>query len=100
MDDLSLYAFPALVAVWLFVMGCAVGSFLNVCVYRMPRGKDLLWPSSRCGSCFTAIPLKHNVPLVSYLLLRGRCATCRARFSMRYFWAEFSTGAAFALLYL
>lgn len=90
----------AILFTWLFVMGCAVGSFLNVCVYRLPRGKNLLWPSSRCGFCFTPIPLYHNVPLLSYWLLRGRCVRCRARFSTRYFWAEFATGTAFALLYL
>jgi leader peptidase (prepilin peptidase) / N-methyltransferase len=90
----------AIVFGWLFVVGCAVGSFLNVCVYRLPRHKNLLWPSSRCGFCFTPIPLYHNVPLLSYWLLRGRCIKCRARFSMRYFWAEFLTGASFALLYL
>jgi leader peptidase (prepilin peptidase)/N-methyltransferase len=90
----------AIVFGWVFVLGCAVGSFLNVCVYRLPRHKNLLWPSSRCGSCFTPIPLYHNVPLLSYWLLRGRCIRCRARFSMRYFWAEFLTGTSFALIYL
>jgi leader peptidase (prepilin peptidase)/N-methyltransferase len=90
--DWILYLFPALVLVWLFVMGCAVGSFLNVCLYRLPRGKNLFWPSSRCGVCLRPIPLYLNIPLVSWWWLRGRCRSCRAPFSMRYFWVELLTG--------
>src|SRR5207253_567028 len=62
--------------------------------------RNVAWPSSRCGTCYRPIPLYHNVPLLSYFLLRGRCRRCGARFSVRYFLAEFLTGAAFALLYL
>src|SRR4051812_9955360 len=62
----------------LFLVGCCVGSFLNVCIYRMGTGRSISWPGSHCGSCFTAIPMRHNIPLVSYLLLRGRCAVCGA----------------------
>lgn len=94
---------PALWLVYLhlclFVVGCCVGSFLNVCIFRMARGRSISWPGSHCGSCFTAIPMWHNVPLVSYLLLRGRCASCGATFSVRYFLVELLTGGVFAGLF-
>jgi leader peptidase (prepilin peptidase)/N-methyltransferase len=93
------YVFPALVLFWLFVMGCAVGSFLNVCLYRLPRGKNLLWPSSRCGACLQPIPLYLNVPLFAWWWLRGRCRRCGASFSMRYFWIELLTGLVVVGLY-
>lgn len=96
-----------LVAAWLgflfgivFAIGCAVGSFLNVCVYRLPRGKNLGWPSSRCGACLQPIAGSDNIPIWSYWRLRGRCRRCGATFSMRYFWLELATGAAFVALYL
>lgn len=97
--DYAVYIWLALFTLWLFAVGCAVGSFLNVCIHRLPRGQALTWPSSRCGACLTAIRLKDNVPLLSYLRLRGRCRACGARFSMRYFWVEALTGALFAGLY-
>lgn len=84
---------------WLFVLGCAVGSFLNVCIYRLPRAKNLGWPSSRCGSCLQPIRSVDNVPLLSYWKLGGRCRACGAVFSMRYFWVELLTGVVFVLLY-
>ena len=99
MDEMIRYVFPVVVLVWLFVMGCAVGSFLNVCIYRLPRHKNLLWPSSRCGVCAQPIALYHNIPLVSWWWLRGRCRTCRASFSMRYFWVELLTGLVVVGLY-
>jgi leader peptidase (prepilin peptidase)/N-methyltransferase len=92
-----------LLLAWLiliFVLGAAVGSFLNVCIYRLPLEKSILWPGSRCGSCFQRIRLfPDNIPLVSYLLLRGRCRTCGARFSPRYFLVELLTGLGFAGLF-
>src|SRR5262245_24659952 len=69
--DVEVVVWYGILFAWIFVLGCAVGSFLNVCVYRLPRRKNLLWPSSRCGRCFSPIPLYHNVPLVSYWVLRG-----------------------------
>src|SRR5713226_1646451 len=92
-----------LLIAWLilfFVIGAAVGSFLNVCTYRLPLEKSILWPGSRCGSCFQRVRLfPDNIPLVSYLLLRGRCRTCGARFSPRYFLVELFTGLGFAGLF-
>jgi leader peptidase (prepilin peptidase)/N-methyltransferase len=84
---------------WLFIMGSAVGSFLNVCIYRLPRGRNLFWPSSRCGTCVTAIRASDNLPLLAYWRLGGRCRTCGAQFSARYFLVELIVGVVFAGLY-
>jgi leader peptidase (prepilin peptidase)/N-methyltransferase len=82
-----------------FIFGAAVGSFLNVCVYRIPYEKSFLWPGSRCGNCYQPIRFYDNIPLLSYWLLRGRCRRCGAHFSMRYFLVELGTALAFAGLY-
>jgi leader peptidase (prepilin peptidase)/N-methyltransferase len=95
-----LYVWPALVLVWVFVIGAAVGSFLNVCIYRTAAGKGLTWPGSRCGHCLREVRLKDNIPLFSYWILRGRCRDCGARFSMRYFWVELLTAVALVALYV
>jgi leader peptidase (prepilin peptidase)/N-methyltransferase len=84
---------------WLFVLGACVGSFLNVCIYRLPRGKPLSWPGSRCGSCFTKIPPRENIPILGYWMLGGRCPRCQATFSMRYFAVELFTGLVFVALF-
>src|SRR5215471_16235488 len=95
-----------LVAVWivflllmLFLLGSSVGSFLNVCIVRLPQGRSLIRPASCCGKCGKLIRWEDNIPLVSYWLLRGHCRTCGAQFSMRYFWIELLTGIAFVLIY-
>src|SRR5947208_13206977 len=85
--------------VFAFLLGTAVGSFLNVCAYRLPYEKSVLWPGSRCGSCYQAIRWYDNIPLLSYWLLRGRCRICGATFSPRYFLVELFTGLAFAALF-
>jgi leader peptidase (prepilin peptidase)/N-methyltransferase len=94
---------PQLVTLyWLFVafvIGGCVGSLLNVVVARLPLEKSIIWPGSRCGSCYQRIPFHHNLPIVSYLILRGRCGTCGARFSSRYMWVELGTALAFAGLF-
>jgi leader peptidase (prepilin peptidase)/N-methyltransferase len=83
----------------LFLLGACIGSFLNVCIYRLPLEKSLLWPDSRCGHCFQPIRWYDNIPLLSYWLLRGRCRTCGYRFSIRYFLIELFTGLCFAALF-
>src|SRR5687767_15857699 len=83
---------------WSFVMfafGCTVGSFLNVCIYRMPIGLSIVSPPSHCPSCKQAIPWYLNVPLFTWLVLRGKCANCKVRISPRYFLVELLTGLAF-----
>jgi leader peptidase (prepilin peptidase)/N-methyltransferase len=83
-----------------FVFGACIGSFLNVVIWRLPRGESLVFPASRCPGCEEAIPPWANVPIVSYLLLRGRCRACHAPISPRYPIVEALTGALFAALLL
>ena len=78
-----------------FVLGCIVGSFLNVCIYRLPRGESLVSPPSHCPHCNYSIPWYLNIPLLTWVLLRGRCAHCRAPISVRYFIVELLCGIAF-----
>jgi leader peptidase (prepilin peptidase) / N-methyltransferase len=78
------------------VGGLVVGSFLNVVAYRLPRDESLVHPRSRCPSCDTQLRAIDNVPLVSWLLLRGRCHHCGAAISARYPLVELATGALYA----
>jgi len=82
-----------------FGLGTIIGSLLNVCIYRLPMEKSILWPGSHCGKCYQPIRWYDNVPLLSYLLLRGRCRTCGAKYSWRYFFIELLTGLLFAGLF-
>src|SRR5205085_376742 len=74
----------ALLLVFLALFGLAVGSFLNVCIHRVPARVSVVSPGSRCPSCGYALGWADNIPVVSYALLRGRCRSCRARISIRY----------------
>ncbi|HIC92493.1 MAG TPA: prepilin peptidase [Syntrophaceae bacterium] len=67
-----------------FVLGAIVGSFLNVCIHRIPRGDSIIKPSSHCPACNQPISFFDNIPLISYLLLRGRCRHCHTHISFRY----------------
>jgi leader peptidase (prepilin peptidase)/N-methyltransferase len=78
------------------LVGLLVGSFLNVCIYRLPRRESVVGGRSRCPSCGRQIRAWENVPIVSWLALRGRCAGCRAPISIRYPIVELVTGAVFA----
>jgi leader peptidase (prepilin peptidase)/N-methyltransferase len=77
-------------------LGLCIGSFLNVCIHRMPRGESISFPGSRCGSCGTPIRWYDNVPFVSYLVLGGKCRACKAHVSSRYVLVELLTGFVFA----
>lgn len=66
------------------LVGAALGSFLNVCIHRLPEGQSVIAPRSRCPDCFAAIRNRDNIPILSYLWLRGRCRSCRARISIQY----------------
>jgi leader peptidase (prepilin peptidase) / N-methyltransferase len=85
--------------VMLFLLGSTVGSFLNVCIVRLPQGRSLVRPASCCTQCGKAIRWQDNIPLVSYWVLRGRCRACGAPFSMRYFWIELLSGLLFVAIY-
>jgi leader peptidase (prepilin peptidase)/N-methyltransferase len=78
-----------------FVFGCIVGSFLNVCIHRLPLGMSIVTPKSHCPHCKYSIPWYLNIPLVTWLALHGRCKNCGAPISPRYFIVELLTGAAF-----
>jgi leader peptidase (prepilin peptidase)/N-methyltransferase len=80
----------------IFLFGLIIGSFLNVCIYRIPRGLSIIIPSSRCPSCTTPIKPLDNIPIVSYIFLGGKCRHCKARISLRYPLVEFLN----AVLYL
>lgn len=94
------YLWLGYLILFLFMIGCAIGSFLNVCIARLPEGRSLVWPSSHCFQCKTPIRLRDNIPLLSYWLLGGKCRVCKASFSMRYFWIELATGFGFVSLFL
>ena len=79
---------------WAFAVGAAVGSFLNVVVARLPAGESVVHPRSRCPGCRTPIAWYDNLPVVSWILLRGRCRKCRNRISFRYPLVETLGGAA------
>ncbi len=79
----------------LILLGLAVGSFLNVCIHRLPRGQSLAHPPSRCPGCGYTLRWFDNIPVVSYVLLLGRCRRCRARISIRYPLVELATMALF-----
>lgn len=82
-------------SVLMFVFGCIVGSFLNVCIHRMPREISIVSPPSHCPHCKYAIPFYLNVPLLTWVVLRGKCKNCGAPISFRYFLVELLTGVAF-----
>jgi leader peptidase (prepilin peptidase)/N-methyltransferase len=97
MDAASLVSSGALVGI-AFALGLVVGSFLNVVIHRLPRGESIVRPRSHCPACGHRITAWENVPVLSYLWLRGRCRSCGAAISLRYPLVELLTGGVFALL--
>jgi prepilin signal peptidase PulO-like enzyme (type II secretory pathway) len=89
---------PWLLYGFLFVLGSIIGSFLNVVIYRVPLGMSLSYPESRCPNCERPIRWYHNVPILGWLLLRGRCADCGARISIRYPIVEAIIGGVFVVV--
>jgi leader peptidase (prepilin peptidase)/N-methyltransferase len=88
----------ALAAVVAGVVGLVIGSFLNVIIWRVPRGESVVSPPSHCPGCDVPIAPRDNVPVVSWLVLRGRCRHCHNRISVRYPLVELATGVLFALM--
>ena len=89
-----------MIFVIVFIFGLIIGSFLNVCIYRMPRDESIVFPGSRCVSCKKPINWYDNIPLLSYVLLRGKCRFCDARISPRYFFVEFISALCFLILFM
>ena len=83
----------------IFVLGLAFGSFLNVCIYRLPLDLSVVKPRSACPSCKRPIASYDNLPVVSWLILRGRCRNCKTKISARYLFVELLTGALFLVCY-
>ncbi|MBE9029129.1 prepilin peptidase [filamentous cyanobacterium LEGE 11480] len=94
--DLSLFLNGAIV----FMLGGAIGSFLNVVIYRLPAGLSVLHPPSRCPHCMTPLRKRDNLPIIGWLKLRGKCAHCQAPISSRYPIVEAVTGLLFLASYL
>jgi leader peptidase (prepilin peptidase)/N-methyltransferase len=91
---------PALVVAFFAAFGLIVGSFLNVCIYRLPLKQSIVWPASRCAKCQRELSWYENVPVVAWLVLGGRCRTCHERISAMYPIVELVTGALFVGAYL
>ncbi|MFF0264208.1 prepilin peptidase [Kribbella sp. NPDC004536] len=89
-----------MIAAFAGVLGLLVGSFLNVVVYRVPRGESVVRPPSHCPRCGSLVRSRHNAPVLGWILLRGRCADCRLPISVRYPLVELATGVLFAAVAL
>lgn len=82
-----------------FLLGACFGSFANVIIYRMPKGESIVTPRSHCQNCQKNVAWYDNIPMVSWLILRGKCRHCGAKFSFRYFFVELLTACLFTLAY-
>ncbi len=91
------FAFHAICLAYWFVVGAVIGSFLNVCIYRIPNKESIVKGASHCTTCGEKITKRDLVPIISYFVLRGRCRSCKAPFSIRYALVEFLTGILFVL---
>jgi leader peptidase (prepilin peptidase)/N-methyltransferase len=83
-----------------FIFGAAVGSFLNVCIYRLPAKTSIVKPSSRCPNCGHPIRYRDNLPIISFILLGGKCRDCKSRISLRYPLVELITAALALILFI
>jgi leader peptidase (prepilin peptidase)/N-methyltransferase len=88
-----------LVTFLFFILGLLLGSFLNVCIDRLPRNESIVYPPSHCAVCQHRLGVKDLIPVFSYLRLRGRCRYCQTSIPRKLFWVELATGLIFALLY-
>ena len=80
-----------------FIFGSLIGSFLNVCIYRVPEGRSIVTPSSRCSSCGTPVRFYDNIPILSYIILGGKCRDCKTKLSFQYPFVEFLNAALYVL---
>lgn len=93
-------AYSVMIGLWLFALGAVVGSFLNVCIYRIPWQKSVIWPGSHCPKCLQPIIARDNIPIVSWLALRGECRACGAPIPPRYALVELLVGLLFVAVYI
>lgn len=99
-SDLTSPVFYQVLAVFIFIFGMLWGSFLNVCIYRIPIEKSIVFPPSSCPVCGHKIKWYENIPVVSYLFLLGRCSSCKTRISPIYPIVELLTGFLFMMVYI
>ncbi len=84
----------------IFILGACIGSFFNVCIYRIPLNESIIFPKSHCPSCDKPIPFYFNIPIISYISLRGKCAFCGAEIPIRYLIVEVLTPIFIALIFI
>jgi leader peptidase (prepilin peptidase)/N-methyltransferase len=84
----------------IFLLGLIIGSFLNVCIYRIPNGDSIIYPRSYCTSCESKIKWYDMIPVISYIILKGKCRNCGSRISIHYPIIELATGIIFVALFL
>jgi len=99
MWHIEVVAPPFLIALFVFLFGLIIGSFLNVCILRIPSGKSIVLPASACTKCGTAIRPYDNIPVISYILLGGKCRKCKTKISPMYPAVELLTGLLFIACY-
>lgn len=86
---------PAFLYLFVFIIGLCIGSFLNVCIYRIPKGESIIFPRSRCTTCKTNISWYDNIPVFSWFILVGKCRNCKVPFSFKYPFIEITTALLF-----
>lgn len=89
-----------IIASFVFLIGTIIGSFLNVCIYRIPKEESIAYPPSHCGNCNHKLGVLDLFPIISYVLLKGKCRYCNAKVSIQYPLIEILTGILFVILYL
>jgi leader peptidase (prepilin peptidase) / N-methyltransferase len=92
--------FNMVIILYVFIVGTIFGSFFNVCIYRIPAGKSVVYPPSSCGHCNTRLRALDMIPVLSYIFLGGKCRHCKQSFSARYAIVELMTGIIYAALYM
>ncbi len=87
------------IVIFIFIFGIVIGSFLNVVIYRIPKGESIAYPASKCQSCQTPLKWYHNIPIFSWLFLKGKCGFCSEKISIQYPLIELTTGLIAISLY-